>query len=73
MRRLIAAFGIWLSASCLGPAWAHGDADELGHHWDIAKYRGEMWFQTLVMFATMGLYVVGIFVARAWRRRRSLQ
>ena len=50
------------------PAWPHGDPRELGHHWSIAEYRGEMWFQILVMALAIGLYVVGIFVVRAWKR-----
>ena len=73
MRRLIGTFGAWLSLVCIAPAWAHGDAGELGHHWDAAKYRGEMWFQILVMAMAMALYVASVFVARAWKRRRSLQ
>jgi len=50
------------------PAWAHGDPEELGHHWGVAAYRNEMWFQILVMSLAIGLYVVGIFAVRAWKR-----
>ena len=72
MRRLIAAFGAYLSVVCTMPAWAHGDADELGHHWETAEYRGEMWFQILLMAVAMAVYVAGVFLVRAWKRRRSL-
>jgi hypothetical protein len=68
MRRIVAAIvSAYLLVLAL-PAWPHGGPEELGHHWSIAEYRNEMWFQVLAMGLAIGLYVIGIFIFRAWKR-----
>jgi hypothetical protein len=68
MRRIVAA----IAPACLlllaVPTWAHEGPEELGHHWGVAAYRHEMWFQVLAMGLAIGLYVVGVFAFRAWKR-----
>jgi hypothetical protein len=71
MRRLPAVIATVYILIASAPVWAHGDPEELGHHWDIAAYRNEMWFQTLVMLAAMAVYVAGVFAVRAWKRRNT--
>jgi hypothetical protein len=68
MRRVVALLATAHLLLAAGPAWPHGDARELGHHWSVAEYRNEMWFQILVISVAVGLYVIGIFAARAWKR-----
>ncbi|MHB9038702.1 MAG: hypothetical protein ACYC64_18810 [Armatimonadota bacterium] len=52
------------------PLWAHGDAEELGHHWESHAYIGEMHFQFIVMAALAIIIVAGTSISRM-RKRRS--
>jgi hypothetical protein len=50
------------------PALAHGDAEELGHHWQAHAYIGEIHFQLVMMAAlTLGM----IAMSRVMRKRRA--
>jgi len=51
--------------------FAHGGpnkARELGHHWEISSYIGEMRFQMILMAAITCAILIGSLVIRARRR-----
>ncbi len=49
-------------------AFAHGDAEELGHHWDEAAYTGEIRFQIYLIAAI----AFGIGAVSLVRRLRGI-
>lgn len=57
--------------ACRG-AWAHGDAESLGHHWDSPIYMAELRFQ-LVLMAGAGVAMAGWLLLLARKRRRDSQ
>lgn len=50
------------------PGLAHGNAEELGHHWQSHAYIGEIHFQ-LVMMAALTFVVIA--ASMLMRRRRA--
>ncbi|MCL5102544.1 MAG: hypothetical protein M1133_00320 [Armatimonadetes bacterium] len=48
-------------------ALAHGDAEELGHHWEVKSYVGEMHFQIAVMVVAALAIAAGKYLLRFWR------
>ncbi len=68
MRRVTTLFASLYAGLAATSAWAHDEERELGHHWGVAEYRSEMWFQIAVMGLAIGLYVTGVLAVRAWKR-----
>ncbi|MCE5314734.1 MAG: hypothetical protein ABFD49_03150 [Armatimonadota bacterium] len=55
------------------PLFAHGDAEELGHHWDARAYVGEMRIQFVIMATLAVILIVSNILARMRRNRRAGQ
>lgn len=71
MRRVLISclMGLWLvGCTC---ALAHNEAEELGHHWEIKSYVGELHFQLAAMICTAFLIAAGTFVIGRWRNRSA--
>lgn len=71
MRRLLTLFDSALFLVLTSTAWAHEEIspDELGHHWDMPAYRGELHFQLVMMAAITCVLVLAPLVIRAHRKR----
>jgi len=54
-------------------AWAHIDAEELGHHWAVPAYTQEMRFQVLLMALAIVVITIGRLLLWVWRRRSAQQ
>jgi len=52
------------------PVWAHGDeAEELGHHWELAAYIGEVRLQLALMAGITCAIAAWLLAARYLRKR----
>lgn len=56
MRRLVDLLPVVLLSSLSVSVLAHAGPEELGHHWQVAKYTTELRLQTVVMLA----FIVGV-------------
>lgn len=59
MRRTFAIICGLLILCCNNAAWAHHDAAELGHHWEVQSYASEMHVQMAGMLA-IAILVIGL-------------
>lgn len=50
-------------------AMAHGDAEELGHHWEVGSYSSELRFQIALMAIATVVILGGRFLLRFLRDR----
>ena len=71
MRRVLIGASVLLAL--VTPTWAHEEAEELGHHWEIAAYRIEMLTQLAIMAALAMAVFGGLSIRNALRRRRARQ
>ena len=66
---------VWATVAMLfivsAPACAHDELAEMGHHWAIPGYLGEVHFQILAMAAAACAYVLFSYLIRAGKRRSA--
>lgn len=71
--RFIRALIISIALLALGcPSWSHG-AEELGHHWEMPVYRGEMLKQIAIMGFISTIAFLALLIKNTYRRRRVKQ
>lgn len=71
MRKYAVPFMTALFSSWTTLVMAHGDADDLGHHWHMANYISEVRLQTLVILVFIICVVVIVAAKRAVARRKN--
>lgn len=71
MRRIASLLASPVLLSLSPRAWAHGECEALGHHWEIPAYTAEMRLQMAVMVGVACLLLASSFVRKATRRRRA--
>ena len=72
MRRLISVLSAVSTLAIANSCWAHHDAEELGHHWELSAYTNEMHLQIFLMAAIVAAIGAWSWMARL-RKRRSAQ
>lgn len=67
--QMACALTLWLPSVA---AWAHDEAEELGHHWEVPEYLGEIRLQLATMAILTCAILSGRYISRV-RAKKEMQ